>query len=155
MRRNSTRAQALRLTPVTLRQSSAEMVNSQEIRDLAALRYVWSLKWSLAACVAAVAASFLSLGMLGYVLYYLAYPIVALVYPPMSVWRPDAVWPLIVGVGIVWSLSFVVAGVVDRALAGRGVAPARRKLSYFAVLWIGAVAAWLFLIATNLPALRH
>jgi hypothetical protein len=122
---------------------------------VAALRYIWSLKWSLAACVAAVMASFLSFGMLGYVLYYLVYPVVALVYPPMSAWRPDAVWPLIVSAGIVWSPSFVVAGVVDRALGVRGVSPARRKLSYAVVLWIGAVAAWLFLIATSLPPLRH
>lgn len=119
------------------------------------LRYIWSLKWSLVGCAAAVLASFLSLGMLGYVLYYLAYPIVVFVYPPLTTWRGDAVWPLIIGAGIVWSLSFLVAGVVDHALAGHGVSAARRKIAYLVILWIGAVAAWLFLIATNLPATRH
>lgn len=122
---------------------------------MAFLRYVWSLKWSLAGGVAAVLASFLSLGMLGYVLYYLVYPIIGLVYPPLSTWRPDAVWPLIVGAGIVWSLSFPVAGVIDHALLVRGASPTRRWICYLLVLWIGAAAAWSFLIATNLPPVRR
>jgi hypothetical protein len=121
---------------------------------VAVLRYLWSLKWSLAAGVAAVLLSFLSFGLLGYVLYYAAYPIVGFVYPPMPAWRPDTVWPLIVGAGIVWSPSFLPAGALDRALALRGVTAGRRRLAYLAVLWIGAVAAWLFLIATNLPPMR-
>jgi hypothetical protein len=120
-----------------------------------ALRYIWSLKWSLAGAVAAILASFLSLGLLGYVLYYLAYPLVGVVYPPLSAWRPDAVWPLIVGAGIVWAISFPVAGIVDHALAVRGASAGRRRLVYILVLWIGAMAAWSFLIATNLPAGRH
>lgn len=118
------------------------------------LRYLWSLKWSIAAGIAAVLLSFLSFGLLGYVLYYAAYPIVGFVHPPMSAWRPDTVWPLVVGAGIVWSPSFLPAGVLDRVLALRGVAAGRRRLAYLAVLWLGAVAAWLFLIATNLPPTR-
>ena len=119
------------------------------------LRYIWSLKWSLAGLAAALLASFLSLGMLGYVLYYLAYPVLGFVYPPLSAWRPDAVWPLIVGAGIVWSFSFVPGGILNRALSVRGVSPAYRTICYLVVLWSGAVAAWLFLIATNLPSTRH
>ena len=122
---------------------------------MAALHYLWSLKWSVAAAIAAVGLSFLSLGLLGYVLYYAAYPIVALAYPPLTDWRPDTVWPLIVGAGIVWSLSFLPAGILDHALAARGVAVGRRRLAYVLVLWAGAVIAWLFLIATNNPPLRH
>lgn len=122
---------------------------------MAFLHYIWSLKWSLAAGVAAVLASFLSLGMLGYVLYYLAYPVVGFVYPPLPTWRPDTVWPLIVGAGIVWAPSFLVAGVIDHALRVRGVSALRRRISYVVVLWIGAVAAWSFLIAVSLPPLRH
>ena len=119
---------------------------------MTALRYVWSIKWSLAGFAAAILGSFLSLGMLGYVLYYAAYPILGFVYPPLSAWRPDAVWPLIVGAGIVWSLSFLPAGIIDHALAGRGTARARRSISYVLILWIGAAAAWSFMIATSLPA---
>jgi hypothetical protein len=88
------------------------------------------------------------------VLYYLAYPVVGFVYPPMHVWRPDAVWPLIVGAGIVWALSFPVAGVIDHALLVRGASAGRRGLAYLVVLWVGAVAAWSFLLVTNLPPLR-
>ena len=76
-------------------------------------------------------------------------------YPPLTAWRPDTVWPLIVGAGIVWSLSFLPAGILDHALAARGVPPGRRKMAYVLVLWLGAVIAWLFLITTNLPPLRH
>ena len=122
---------------------------------MAALRYIWSLKWSLAGFAAAIVLSFLSLGMLGYVLYYATYPVVVAAYPPLTAWRPDTVWPLIVAAGVVWSVSFIPAGVIDRALAGRGVARMPRNLSYLAVLWVGAAAAWLLLIAINLPPLRH
>ena len=121
---------------------------------MAVLRYFWSIKWSLAGIAAAILGSFLSLGMLGYALYYLAYPIIGFVYPPLSAWRPDAVWPLIVGAGIAWSLSFLPAGVIDHALAVRGTTSVRRKISYVLILWVGAVAAWSFMIATNLPAAR-
>lgn len=118
------------------------------------VRYIWSLKWSLLAALGAVLGSFLSLGMLGYVLYYLAYPVVGLVYPPLTTWRPDTVWPLIIGAGILWSLSFVVAGVVDHALAARGAGTTRRRIAYLVVLWLGAVAAWLFFIFSSAPAMR-
>ncbi len=94
------------------------------------MRYIWSLKWSLAGFAAAFALSFLSLGMLGYVLYYAAYPVVGMAYPPLTAWRPDTVWPLIVGAGLVWSFSFIPAGVIDHALAGRGVARVQRNISY-------------------------
>lgn len=73
----------------------------------------------------------------------------------MSAWRPDTVWPLIVAAGVVWSLGFLLAGAIDHALVARGVTPRRRWLSYVLVLWVGAVAAWLLLIATNVPPLRH
>jgi hypothetical protein len=121
---------------------------------MAVFRYAWSIKWSLAGIAAAILGSFLSLGMLGYTLYYLAYPIVGFAYPPLSAWRPDAVWPLIVGAGIVWSLSFLPAGAIDHALAARGTSAPLRKISYLLILWIGAVGAWSFLIATSLPAAR-
>jgi hypothetical protein len=120
-----------------------------------ALRYVWSLKWSLMGFAAAFLLSFLSFGLLGYVLYYAAYPVVGMAYPPLSAWRPDTVWPLIVGAGLVWSFSFIPAGVIDHALAGRGVARAQRNIAYFVVLWVGAALAWLLVIATSLPPLRH
>ena len=120
-----------------------------------ALRYIWSLKWSLMGFAAAFLLSFLSFGLLGYVLYYAAYPVVGMAYPPLSAWRPDTVWPLIVGAGLVWSFSFIPAGVIDHALAGRGVARAQRNIAYFVVLWVGAALAWLLVIATSLPPLRH
>jgi hypothetical protein len=119
-----------------------------------ALSYVWSLKWSLAAAVASLALSILSFGMLGYVLYYLAYPVVGSIFPPLPSWRPDAVWPLIVAAGMLWSLSFLPAGIVDRELSTRGTPGLRRKLSYLAILWFGAVAAWLILLAVDTPPLR-
>jgi hypothetical protein len=91
---------------------------------VAALRYIWSLKWSLAGFAAAFLLSFLSFGLLGYALYYAAYPVVGVAYPPLSTWRPDSVWPLTVGAGLVWSFSFIPAGVIDHALAG-AVLPGR------------------------------
>ena len=95
------------------------------------MRYIWSLKWSLVGFAAAFLLSFLSFGLLGYVLYYAAYPVVGMAYPPLSAWRPDTVWPLIVGAGLVWSFSFIPAGVIDHALAGRGVARAQRNICVF------------------------
>ena len=111
--------------------------------------------WLCRCFAGALLLSFLSFGLLGYVLYYAAYPVVGVAYPHLSTWRPDTMWPLIVGAGLVWSFSFIPAGVIDHALAGRGVARLPRLISYVAVLWLGAVAAWLLVIATSLPPLRH
>jgi hypothetical protein len=55
--------------------------------DVAVLHYLWSLKWSLAGFVIAGLLGFLSFGLLGYLLYYLAYPVVGVVYPPLPRWR--------------------------------------------------------------------
>jgi len=95
--------------------------------------------------------SFLSFGLLGYALHYAAYPIAGFVFAPMSAWRPDVVWPLIVAAGMVWSLRFLPAGVMNHALAAHGVPSGRRGMIHGLVPWVGAVTAWLFLIATIFP----
>lgn len=111
----------------------------------------WALRWSLAGCLAALALAFLSLGYSSLVLYAAASPLLRLAYPPMSDWHGPWVWPVLVGVGILWAPSFLAAGMAGQVPQVRGWSAGRRRLLYLAVLWCGAVAAWFVMLATNFP----
>jgi hypothetical protein len=109
------------------------------------------MKGSLAGVVLALAASFLSFGTSGLVLYFVASPVIERFYPPLSQWHGPWVWPVLVGVTILWAPSFLVAGATNQHLTKRNWPAGRRRLAYAAVLWIGAVLAWLAVLQLNFP----
>lgn len=112
-------------------------------------RWMVDLKWSFAGMALAMLFAFLSLGLQGLVLYWLASPVLNLFFPPLETWDPSGVWPLIVAAGFLWSPSFVAAGALTSWLRGRGLRRALRVLAYLFVLWVGSVLAWLVLLLTN------
>lgn len=115
------------------------------------LKRLWAMKASLASFVLALAASFLSLGTSGLVLYFVASPVIERFYPPLSQWHGPWVWPVLVGVTILWAPSFLVAGATNQHLTKRNWPAGRRRLAYAAVVWIGAVLAWLAVLQLNFP----
>jgi len=112
---------------------------------------LWAMKASLFGFVAAFAASFLSFGYISLVLYALVSPVLTQLYPPLESWRGPWVWPVLVGVAILWSFSFPIAGVVDLRLAAAQASKRTRWLSYLAILWLGALASWLVVLGLNWP----
>lgn len=114
----------------------------------------WPLKgvfWSFLATLAAAGLPVVTLGMSSYVLYLPASPVLRLFYPPIWAAKGPWLWPVLVGAGVLWSVSFLVAGVLDAALQARGLGRTTRRVAYLAVLWVGAVGAWGAMLHLNAP----
>ena len=108
---------------------------------------------ALLSLVAAVGA-FLSMGMLGLVLYYLVSPLLNVWFPPLEAWDQSQVWPVIIAMPIVWAPAFLIAGIVNRQTKLRGWSRRARIALYIGILWLAALAAWLVLLPAN-PTLWH
>lgn len=92
---------------------------------------------------------FLSMGILGLAQYYLVSPALNLGFPPLEKWDQSVVWPLIIVAPILWSPTFLLAGTLNTRLKRAAWARGKRVLAYLAILWLGAAAAWWFLLITN------
>jgi len=107
------------------------------------------MKWSLVAFVVALVLGFLSMGALGGALYYVCYPLLAPFYGNLNDWHGDWVWSAAVWAGVLWSLSFLAAGLLNLQLETQGISASWRKVAYVAVLWAGAVVVWTLLLLTQ------
>lgn len=112
----------------------------RRIKELAASRL--TIKYSITAFAAALVISLVSMGGLGALLYYAAYPVLGGFFGNLNDWDGDWVWGAMVGAGVIWSLSFLAAGLVNRFLQRRGVSEFLRWIVYGGVLWLGAVLVW-------------
>lgn len=106
------------------------------------------MKRSLIAFALALVLSFLSMGALGGLLYYACYPLFAPFYGDLNGWRGDWVWPATIGAGMLWSLSFLVAGWVGVRWLG-GARAVFRNSVYCLVLWLGAALSWALMLLTS------
>lgn len=113
---------------------------------LAFLGDIWP---SIAATILAALGSFLSLGMLGLVLYYVVSPALNLAFPPLDAWDQTVVWPVIIAAPLVWSPVFVPAGILNRHLSRSGWTRPRRIVVYAAIIWLAAVASWWLILSVN------
>lgn len=113
------------------------------------LRRLCAMKKSRWACAINLGLSFLSLGINGYLLYWLAWPLLWPWYPSDKDWHGDWVWAAVVGIGMVWSLLFLVAGYLNQLLLEHGTAPWLRRVLYFAILWLGAAILWFGTLRSN------
>jgi ABC-type polysaccharide/polyol phosphate export permease len=97
---------------------------------------------SLLACLAIMMAAVPSLGLLGVAHYTLVSPVLRLGFPPLRQMDEAVSWPLAILTPIVWAPSFLLAGLVNRALRRRGWRRGWRAGAYLAILWLAGVAAW-------------
>lgn len=88
----------------------------------------------------------LSMGLLGGLLYYAAYPVLAPLYGDIDDWSGDDVWPATIMAGMLWALAVPVAAMLSRRLADRGVRRALRWTGALAAMWIGAAIAWMLVL---------
>lgn len=107
------------------------------------------MKWSLVAFAVTLVLGFLSMGALGAALYYACYPVFAPFYGSLNDWRGDWVWPATIWTGMLWSVSFLAAGALNRQLHTQGISAPSRTVAYVAVLWLGALVIWGFLLVTQ------
>lgn len=113
------------------------------------LRLLTDLWPSALLSLVAVAGAFLSMGMLGLVLYYLVSPLLNVWFPPLEAWDQSQVWPVIIAMPIVWAPAFLIAGIVNRQTKRRGWSRRARIALYFGILWLAALVAWLVLLPAN------
>jgi len=70
----------------------------------------YTKKFSIIACIITFALGILSMGLLGTALYY-SVSFLFSSYPTLNDWNGDWVWPSMIGVGMIWSLGFIFAGI--------------------------------------------
>lgn len=114
-------------------------------------RHLSSLLWSLIAMVGAAVLPVVTLGLSSYLVYLAASPVLRLFYPPIWAAKGPWLWPILIGAGILWSASFLVAGILDTVLKARGHSATPRRIAYLGVLWIGSVAAWGLMLHLSAP----
>ncbi|MEJ8311380.1 hypothetical protein [Agrobacterium larrymoorei] len=114
-----------------------------------ALRYVADIWISLLAAVLVAVGAFLSMGLLGLLVYHLVSPVLAFRYPPLASWDQSLVWPLIIVMPVLWAPSFIIAGIANRHMRLRGSRPLTHGFLYIGILFVSAVLAWWVLLNAN------
>jgi hypothetical protein len=107
--------------------------------------------WSVAAFVLFAFLGIAGMGALSAMLVVFASPFLNLCFPPLDSWRGDWVWPIMVVYGVIWPLSFLVAGFLDRLWKRRGRGRGFRWAVYLGVLYAGAVITGYALLPGQLP----
>jgi hypothetical protein len=110
------------------------------------------MRWSIVAFIATLILGLLSMGALGLLIYYPVDPILRPFFGDSNEWHGDWVWPSIVGAGMGWSFSFLVAGLINRWLEKAEVQKLSRKVIYVLILWLGSALIWLLLLMVNQQA---
>jgi hypothetical protein len=108
------------------------------------------MKRSIMAFVVTLILGLFSMGALGLALYYPVYPVLAPFFGDPNDWHGDWVWPSVIGAGMAWSFSFLVAGLLNRRLEQARWQARYRKAIYVAVLWLGAALIWLIILSANI-----
>lgn len=108
-----------------------------------------AIKGSIIAGVVVAVAGLLSMGILGFGLYYACYPLLEPLYGNLNDWRGDDVWPATLWAGMLWAIFFPVAGWVDLRLKQAGKPGALRALAWLAILWAGAAIVWLYVASSS------
>lgn len=104
-------------------------------------------RFSIIAFFSSGALGLFSMGLLGAVLYY---PVSFLLrkFPSLDDWTGDWVWPAVIGVGIFWSVGFLLGGVVWHYLAKITSSKAILCCAYIFVLWLWAAIVW-YIVLVN------
>lgn len=105
-------------------------------------------KFSIIAFIVTLALGFLSMGVLGLLLYY---PVSFLfnAYPNPDEMHGDWVWPAMIGTGMFWSIGFILAGLLNHYIKKFLISKWPLRLIYIFVLWMWAAFIWYVTLAAN------
>jgi MFS family permease len=107
------------------------------------------MKRSIIAFIGTLVLGLLSMGLLGALLYYAVYPVLAPYFGDPDDWHGDRVWPSLILAGMGWSFSFLAAGLLNLRLEKAGWRLRSRRAVYLAILWLGAVVIWLIILLSR------
>ncbi len=108
----------------------------------------YTTKFSTITFIITAALGLLSMGFLGLGLYYLVsflFPS----YPNIDDWHGDWVWPVIIVVGMLWSVGFVLGGISWHYLSKSISSVAILRVIYIIVLWLWAAFLWYCVLKAN------
>lgn len=100
-------------------------------------------KFSILGFIISGALGLLSMGVLGYGLYYAVLPVLG---DRMDELQGDATWPSLILAGMVWSVAFLLAGGLYAWLSKKNFPSGILYLSYLSVLWLWALVVWYTII---------
>ncbi|MFK8161319.1 MAG: hypothetical protein AB8H12_02545 [Lewinella sp.] len=108
----------------------------------------YTTKFSAIAFVSTFVLGFISMGMLGALLYY---PVAILFrsYPGIDYWHGDWVWPAVIMVGLGWSFGFLIAGLAWHYLDGAISSVWLLRFIYGAILWAWAAFLWYWILRSQ------
>jgi len=110
--------------------------------------FAYTTKFSTIAFFLTGALGLLSMGFLGLGLYYLVFFLFPS-YPDINEWHGDWVWPVIIGIGMAWSLGFAFGGVSWHYLSKTITSISILRIVYVLVLWLWAAFLWFCLLKAN------
>ena len=89
------------------------------------------------------------MGFLGTILYY---PVSFLFksYPSINDWRGDWVWPVVIGVGMAWSVGIIFGGIAWHYLYKIIPSVITLRIIYIFILWLWAAILYYIMIKNNL-----
>jgi hypothetical protein len=104
-------------------------------------------KFSIIAFCITAFLGLMSMGLLGAFLYF---PVSFLFkdVPSFDSWHGDWVWPATIGVGLFWSLGFILGGFSFHYLTKNGISKLISYSIYAIILWLWAAFLW-YLIISN------
>ncbi len=109
----------------------------------------FTTKFSVVAFVVTTGIGFMSMGILGLLLYYCVFFIFPS-YPNINEWHGDWVWPAMIGAGMFWSLGFIFGGLAWYSLKNKIASKAVLRLIYGFILWTWACIIFWLIIINNL-----
>jgi len=112
----------------------------------------YTTKFSILAFFITATLGLLSMGLLGFVLYYLVSFLFS-AYPDLNDWTGDWVWPAIIGAGMAWSFGFIFGGIAWHFLQKITNSKLVLRIVYIAILWLWAALLWQLIINSNVESL--
>ncbi|EMJ90545.1 putative lipoprotein [Leptospira alstonii serovar Pingchang str. 80-412] len=103
-------------------------------------------QFSIIACIIFVFLGFFSMGILGFGLYYLIFPISKSLFPHPDSLHGDNVWLVAMYASMLWPFGFIFAAILFHFLKKRGWPTGILYFLYVISLWLWCALLWLFLI---------
>ena len=100
-------------------------------------------KFSIIGFAVSLGLGLLSMGALGYALYYLVKPILG---NRIDELQGDTMWPSVIFAGMLWSIGFLIAGVAMHYLLRLKLSTLTLNLIYVGTLWLWLLLLWWWII---------
>lgn len=100
-------------------------------------------RFSILAFIASLALSIVSMGALGFGIYYLVAPFLN---KSIDSLEGDSTWPTVIFAGMCWSVGFLLAGLLFHHTTKWKFPPIASKVIYGFVLWLWIFVVWYLLL---------